>query len=97
MTDMRINPGTGLPIENGAVGKKNNAAGFSELLQKTVQSVNESMQEADSSAAGLMRGEHANIHETMIAMEKANIKFRLLTRAQNKVVDAYKEILRMQL
>ena len=56
-----------------------------------------SLQEAEPLAAGLASGQHANIHETMIAMEKASISFRMLTKVQNKVVEAYKEIMRMQL
>ena len=71
--------------------------GFGELLRRSLDAVNRSAAEADRMIAGLVSGEHANIHETMIAMEKANLQVRLLVRAQNKVVDAYKEIMRMQL
>jgi flagellar hook-basal body complex protein FliE len=62
-----------------------------------VQAVNNEMQQASSLSAGLMSGEHSNIQETMIAMEKASLSFHMLTKVQSKVIDAYKEIMRMQL
>jgi len=71
--------------------------GFSELLDKSIAAVNGQMQEADALSRGLAAGEHANIHETMIASEKAGISFRLMTRVQQKVIDAYREVMRMQL
>lgn len=70
--------------------------GFGEVLKKSIAAVNDRANKADSLVEGLVEGRHANIHETMIAMEEANISFRLLTRVQNKVVSAYQEIMRMQ-
>ncbi|OGR00140.1 MAG: flagellar hook-basal body complex protein FliE [Deltaproteobacteria bacterium RIFOXYD12_FULL_55_16] len=71
--------------------------GFSEILSRSIAEVNGQNQEADLLVKGLAAGEHANIHETMIAMEKSGISFRLMTRVQQKVIDAYREIMRMQL
>ena len=73
------------------------AAGFADLLKDQVSSLNASLQEADKAATGIVTGQHANIHETMIALEKANVSFRLMTKIQSKVVSAYQEIMRMQL
>ncbi|MFZ5776052.1 MAG: flagellar hook-basal body complex protein FliE [Thermodesulfobacteriota bacterium] len=71
--------------------------GFGDILRQAVSSVNGQMQEANALQEGLAAGQHANIHETMIAAEKAGISFRMLTRAQQKVIDAYREIMRMQM
>lgn len=73
------------------------AAGFADLLKGQVSSLNENLQAADKAATGLVTGQHANIHETMIALEKANVSFRLITKIQNKVISAYQEVMRMQL
>lgn len=78
-----------------ASGKVDN--GFGELLTKAINSVNQNIEEADRLATGLATGQHANIHETMIAEEKADISFRMLTKTQNKVIEAYQEIMRLQL
>jgi flagellar hook-basal body complex protein FliE len=71
--------------------------GFSDILSRSIAEVNGQNQEADMLVQGLAAGEHANIHETMIAMEKSGISFRMMTRVQQKVIDAYREIMRMQI
>lgn len=71
--------------------------GFSDILSRSIAEVNGKSQEADMLVKGLAAGEHANIHETMIAMEKSGISFRMMTRVQQKVIDAYREIMRMQI
>jgi flagellar hook-basal body complex protein FliE len=38
----------------------------------------------------------AGIHETMIALQKADISLRLLLQIRNKAMDAYREVMRMQ-
>jgi len=72
-------------------------SGFGEVLQKSIESVNTAMQEADELSRGLAAGEHGNIHETMIAIEKASISFRMATRVQQKAIAAYQEVMRIQL
>jgi flagellar hook-basal body complex protein FliE len=71
--------------------------GFGEVLQKSIDSVNTTLQEADELNRGLAAGEHGNIHETMIAIEKASISFRMMTRVQQKAIAAYQDIMRIQL
>lgn len=81
----------------GAGAQPTGAGGFGEMLQKAIGEVNGNVNEANTSAEGLVTGKHANIDETMIAMEKANISFHLLTKLQNKAIDAYRELSRIQL
>ena len=71
-------------------------SGFGELLKDSIQAVNDRRQEADNMVKGLVAGEHANIHETMIALEKASVSLRMMTRVQQKIIAAYQEISRMQ-
>ena len=47
---------------------------------------------ANRSALALARGENGNIHETMIAMQKADIDIRLLVAVTNKLIDAYNQL-----
>ncbi len=72
-------------------------AGFGDVLQKSIESVNAMQQEADELSRGLIAGEHGNIHETMIAVEKASISFRMMTSVQQKAISAYQEMMRIQL
>ncbi len=77
--------------------QKSQGTGFGEILQKSLDSVNSSMEEARALSEGLINGEHGNIHETMIALEKSSITFRLMTRVQQKAIEAYQDTMRIQL
>ncbi len=70
---------------------------FSEMLASSIGEVNNMQQEANKAMQKLMSGENKNIAETMVLAEKADIAFRTMNQVRRKVIDAYKEIMRMQL
>jgi flagellar hook-basal body complex protein FliE len=76
---------------------KDVSAGFGNVLKKSIDSVTNRIEEANELVEGLATGQHGNIHETMIAVEKAGISFRLMTKMQQKAISAYQEIMRIQL
>jgi len=65
-------------------------------LKNSMEEVNQLQNEADRSIEQLVAGESKNLHETMIAMEKANISFRLMMEVRNKIIEAYQDVMRMQ-
>ncbi len=69
---------------------------FKDTLKDAVNSVNELSVEADVQMQKLATGETKNIPEVMIAAEKANVAFKLLTQVRNKIIDAYQEVMKMQ-
>jgi flagellar hook-basal body complex protein FliE len=77
--------------------KEVQGSGFGDILQESITAVNQKAQEAAVLSEGLVSGQHSNIHETMIAMEESSISFRMLAKVQNKVIDAYREVMRLQL
>lgn len=79
-----------------AVDKAGSGANFAEMIKTSIDSVNRKQVEADQAAAGLASGKSSNIHEVMIKMEEAEISLRLMVQMRNKVVEAYQEIMRMQ-
>ena len=82
----------------GAVtGTSAPAAGFAETLEKALNTVNQQYAEADKAAADLATGRSRDVHGTMIAMEKADVSFRLLMQVRNKIVSAYENIMRTQI
>ena len=89
--------GTTPSVAQASKKQQSPGTGFGEVLQKSIESVNKDMQEADELSRGLAAGEHGNIHETMIAIEKASISFRMMTRVQQKAIAAYQEVMRIQL
>lgn len=73
---------------------RRDTSGFSDLIKQAVNRVNDMKIEADQSVEQLAKGE-VGIHETMIAMQKADISMRLLLQVRSKVMDAYREVMRM--
>jgi flagellar hook-basal body complex protein FliE len=70
--------------------------GFGDLLKQAVEQVNHMQHEAGRLEDAVAQGESVNIHQAVIAGEKAGLSFRLLTQVRNKLVGAYEEIMRMQ-
>ena len=69
---------------------------FSSLLSQALQDVNQVHLQADAGAQKLVAGEEVDVHSVMIGMEKANVAFGLTLQVRNKLVEAYQEIMRMQ-
>ena len=70
--------------------------GFSDILKNAVESVNSMQNEAGRLQDSVAKGENVNIHQAVIAGEKAGLSFRLLMQVRNKMLDAYQEVMRMQ-
>ncbi len=70
---------------------------FVDMLKDSIQKVNTLHGEANNAIEGLVKGETKNIHETMIAIEKANVSFNMMIQVRNKLLSAYEEIMRMQI
>lgn len=66
---------------------------FGQMLADSISQVNRHQLEADASINDLVTGKHTDIHQTMIAMEKASISFELLMQIRNKVISAYDRIM----
>jgi flagellar hook-basal body complex protein FliE len=69
---------------------------FADSLKEAVQSVNTLQKDADVMSQKLATGETKNIPEVMLAVEKADIALKLMVQVRNKMIEAYQEIMRMQ-
>lgn len=89
----RLGPPTGrLKAKGPDVGKP-----FAEFLDEQINKVNDTQIAADTAVAAVATGKSKNLHEMMIALEKADISLRALTKVRNKVIEAYQEVMRMNL
>jgi flagellar hook-basal body complex protein FliE len=70
--------------------------GFAEQLGKMVGQVNEAQMSAGGLQVAAIRGEDVAVHDVMIASAQAGIAFNLMVEIRNKLVDAYKELMRTQ-
>jgi flagellar hook-basal body complex protein FliE len=83
-------------VENRGVNAQKGKTSFSEVLKDSIQKVGELEKEADQEAIKLAKMETQDIHNTMIAIEKADLTFQLMMQVRNKIISAYEEIMRMQ-
>ena len=92
-----LNPGL-IPADNKAgpspVGE--GGVSFADTLAKSIEEVNHLQKEADQAIEKLASGESQNIHGTMLAVNKADVAFRMTMQVRNKIVEAYQEVMRMQ-
>jgi flagellar hook-basal body complex protein FliE len=87
------------PIGTPAQPDKAEAAqgpSFKDVLTESISKVNGLMNESDQQIEDLASGKSGNIHGTMIALQKADISFRMLLEVRSKVMNAYSEVMRMQ-
>lgn len=69
---------------------------FKGMLKDAVGEVNKLQHESDKLAVGLASGDVEDVHRSMIAMQKAKLALDLTIQVRNKVIEAYQEIMRMQ-
>jgi flagellar hook-basal body complex protein FliE len=69
---------------------------FSDVLRDSVEKVNLAQSQADTAIKELVAGKAKNIHETLLTIERADASLRMMMQVRNKILDAYREIMRMQ-
>ncbi|MFZ3576602.1 flagellar hook-basal body complex protein FliE [Virgibacillus sp. DJP39] len=71
-------------------------ANFADTLKTAISSVNKSQVVSNQKTEAFARGDVENLHDVMIAAQKASITLETSVQVQRKVIDAYNEIMRMQ-
>ncbi|MBT3235216.1 MAG: flagellar hook-basal body complex protein FliE [Bdellovibrionales bacterium] len=69
---------------------------FGEVLAQSIGEVNRLQEDANLAMQKLATGKSKNLHETMLAVERADIAFRTMNQVRLKVIDAYREVMKMQ-
>jgi flagellar hook-basal body complex protein FliE len=72
------------------------ASSGGQFIGELVNKVNEFQQQSDAAVQKLVTGESRGLHEVMMAMEKSSISFQFMTQVRNKALEAYQEVMRMQ-
>ena len=70
---------------------------FSDYLASTLDQVTEAQNARDMAVKKLNTGEAKNMHEVMLAVEEADLSLRMLVQFRNKALQAYDDILKMQI
>ena len=70
---------------------------FAGALERAVSVTNQQIQAGDRASEAFAAGEDIGLHETVLAVEKADLSLRTFIAVKNRAVEAYQEIMRMQL
>lgn len=94
----KISPLTYGPVVPSAQGKAKGQGGgpsFDQMLKKAINEVDEAQKQANLAIEKAHTGKEG-LAEAMIAMEKASITLQTMLTVRNKVIEAYQEVMRMQ-
>ncbi len=86
---------SGKTAENSAPAA--GGADFAQILQGSIDKVNQTQVEANQMAEKLAAGDtNQNLHEVMIALQTASVSFQEMVQVRNKLVTAYQDVMNMQ-
>lgn len=92
----------GLNNISGQVGKpsknsENPSINFADVLKDSIGKVNELQLNAEAAMEKLSKGEVKDLHQVLVAVEEANLAFMTMMQIRNKLLDAYQELMRLQM
>lgn len=99
MNDLQIQRISTLPgekMDSERAEAQNILTDFQKILKRSIEEVDGLSKEANHSVQEMIAG-RLDVHQAMVAMEQANISFRLMVQVRNKMMAAYEEIMRMQI
>ena len=87
--------GKNMLMDRSMRGSSENAD-FENVLKQMLGNVNESINNGETAAGSLALGDSAELHQVMLAAEQANLSLQLTVQIRNKILEAYQEVMRMQ-
>ena len=82
--------------ENEDKNVTSDSSEFSNMLKKCIDNVNETATESNATTNAFVKGEDVTIDEVMVKAAEANLSLQFLTTTRDKLVEGYKELIRMQ-
>jgi len=73
------------------------SAGFGDLLGRALDGLNQTAANSDGLAEAFSAGADVEIHDVVLAMQETQIAFEFATQVRNRAIEAYQEIMRLQL
>jgi flagellar hook-basal body complex protein FliE len=79
-----------------ASGANDSEGNFGSVLTNAINQVEQLHGSAEQQVTDLLKGDRGDVHNVMIAVEKADVAFQLMMQVRNKIVTAYQEVSHMQ-
>jgi flagellar hook-basal body complex protein FliE len=89
--------GASISLPAPAATESRSGGAFQSVLTGAIQDVEAFGREASASVNRVLSGEGEELHNTILATQRAELSFELFQQVRNKVVSAYQEIMRMQM
>ena len=70
---------------------------FVDTMKQVVKDINQQQVDSSDMSLRFMAGEVEHVHEAMVSLQKARTSFTFMVEVRNKLLDGYKEIMRMQI
>ena len=70
--------------------------GFEDALRNAIGQMEGLQADSEQQVASLLQGERGDVHNVMMAVEKADVAFQLMMQVRNKIVNAYQQVSQMQ-
>jgi flagellar hook-basal body complex protein FliE len=83
-------------IVSPSVGSVSGPSTWGHMIQQMVLDVNSKQQGANAMVADVLKGGPTPVHQAMVASEEASLSFEFLAEMRNKVVEAYQQVMQMQ-
>lgn len=90
-----LNIGSVFESEKSKIRKKD-ALNFADILKQAIGEVNQLQKEAKQVLEDFASGKEENIEKVVATIERADVALRMLTEVRNRAIEAYQEIMRMQ-
>lgn len=82
--------------QGGAAPVNEDGKSFSDVMKDFVDQADTTQKEFDQAIEAVERGDTDNLHQVMIAQSQAQLSLRLAAEVRNKLVEAYREVMRTQ-
>lgn len=85
-----------VPIDKTTPTERVTAPGFAQMFENFIKGVDQKKKISYRETQDLILGRSDNIHEAVIKSQEAGVAFNLMIEVRNKLVESYKELMRMQ-
>src|SRR5258708_34578602 len=91
-----IQPGIVTHIEPPSTSASAPSSEFRDLLSSTIATVNQQQNDAQTAVSQFLNGDSIELHSVALAGQRADLSMELFLQIRNKVLSAYKEVMKMK-
>ncbi len=85
-----------LDVASAAPAEAAGPADFARWVAKEIGATSEKIVQSDRMLQRLAAGEVDNLHQVMVSLEEARLSFQLLVQVRNRLLEAYQDVMKMQ-